>query len=125
MSANSAAAALPVKTSSDVVLLIPVSGAADVSQSPALNVTSGYPAGAVVQYQFQVDTVQTMDSQGSGPQGSFDQTVAQLFASSGAFSGQDTTISVANDAYSAVSTATFAFYTGSVKLNPNTPYYWR
>ncbi|MEK7721596.1 MAG: hypothetical protein AAB359_04320, partial [Elusimicrobiota bacterium] len=64
-------------------------------------------------------------SQGGGPQGSFDQTAAQLFASSGAFSGQDTTISIANDAYSAVSTATFAFYSSNAKLNPNTQYYWR
>ena len=125
MSANSVAAALPVKTSSDVVILAPASGAADVSQSPGLSVKSGYPAGAVVQYHFQVDTVETMNSQGGNPQGNFDQTIAQLFASSGAFSGQDTTISVANDAYSAISTATFAFYSNTVKLNPNTQYYWR
>ncbi|MEK7720884.1 MAG: hypothetical protein AAB359_00685, partial [Elusimicrobiota bacterium] len=100
------------------------SGSTGISQSPTLG-ASALLAGASVQYHFQVDTVQTMDSQGGSPQGSFDQSVAQVFASSGAFSGQDATISVSNDAYSAVSTATFAFYAGSAKLSPDTQYYWR
>ncbi|MDD5210630.1 MAG: SUMF1/EgtB/PvdO family nonheme iron enzyme [Elusimicrobiales bacterium] len=127
MSAASLAAALPVKTTSPTaVLLAPVDGAPDISQSPALNVRNGYPAGGIVQYHFQVDTVQTMDSQSGQPQGSFDQTAAQLFSSSGAFSGQDTYIVPgSSDAYNSVSTATFVFYSGAAKLSPDTKYYWR
>ena len=105
-------------------LLFPLNAATGVSQSPSLG-AAALVAGASVQYHFQVDTLQTMDSQGSGPQGSFDQTVAQVFSSSGAFSGQDSTVTVTGDAYSAVSTATFAFYAGSARLAVNTQYYWR
>lgn len=107
-----------------VSLFSPEDGAAGVSQSPAL-VAAELAPGASVQYHFQVDTVQTMDSQGGGPQGSFDQSAAQLFASSGAFSGQDSTVTVTGDAYNGVSTATFVFYSNSAKLNPGTQYYWR
>ena len=74
----------PALSFAAISLLSPANGATDVSQSPALNAAELLP-GASVQYHFQVDTLQTMDSQGGGPQGSFDQTAAQLFASSGAF----------------------------------------
>ncbi|MDO8803790.1 MAG: SUMF1/EgtB/PvdO family nonheme iron enzyme [Elusimicrobiota bacterium] len=106
-------------------LFSPAEGATGVSQSPALS-AADLTLGASVQYHFQVDTLQTMDSQGGNPQVNFDQTVAQLFASSGAFSGQDTTASTGDEAYSAVSTATFVFYSSSTaKLNAYTQYYWR
>ncbi|MEI7482318.1 MAG: formylglycine-generating enzyme family protein, partial [Elusimicrobiota bacterium] len=120
MSANSAAGQPRFVT----VLLYPANNATDVSQSPSLNVTALIP-NATVQYNFQVDTLQTMNSQSGNPQGDFDQTVAQLFASSGAFSGQDKTIAISSDAYLGASTATFAFYSSSAKLNANTVYYWR
>ncbi|HBB67931.1 MAG: hypothetical protein A2X28_02865 [Elusimicrobia bacterium GWA2_56_46] len=105
-------------------LLSPAAAAAAVSQSPALS-AADLTLGASVQYHFQVDTVQTMDSQGGSPQGDFDQTSAQVFASSGAFSGQDSTITVTGDAYNSLSTATFAFYSSSARLSANTLYYWR
>jgi len=120
MSANSAAGQPRFVT----VLLYPANNATDVSQSPSLHVTALIP-NATVQYNFQVDTLQTMNSQSGNPQGNFDQTVAQLFASSGAFSGQDKTISSTNDAYLGASTATFTFYSNNAKLNANTVYYWR
>jgi len=121
MSSNSAGAQLGF----GAALVSPLNGATDVSQSPSLNVTALIP-NATVQYNFQVDTAQTMDSQGGNPQGNFDQTVAQLFASSGAFSGQDGTISISSDAYLGASTATFVYYSSSsVKLSTNTKYYWR
>ena len=127
MSGNSVAAALPVRTSSiATTLLTPATGATGMSQSPSLNATSNYPAGTGVQYNFQVDTDQNMNSQSGNPQGDFDQSTAQLFASSGAFSGQDTTIVSANDAYLGASTATFVYYSSSsVQLSANTQYYWR
>ncbi len=127
MSANSAAAALPVKTSSvGIFLLAPSSGAVEISQSPSLHVGSNYQAGTAMQYHFQVDTLPTMNSQSGSPQGDFDQSVAQFFASSGAFSGQNATISSTNDAYSGASTATFVYYSSSsIKLIGNAKYYWR
>ncbi|MDD5210629.1 MAG: formylglycine-generating enzyme family protein [Elusimicrobiales bacterium] len=107
------------------LLLSPASGETGVSQSPALH-AADMTLGTSVQYHFQVDTVQTMDSQSGQPQGSFDQTAAQLFSSSGAFSGQDTYIVPgSSDAYNSVSTATFVFYSSAAKLNPDTKYYWR
>ncbi len=121
-SASSASLALPLKTSSSAITLFtPADGATDVSQSPSLNVVSNYPTGAGVQYHIQVNTTPDMTS----PQGNFNQNLASVFASSGAFSGGNATISVTNDAFSAVSTATFAFYSSSAKLNANTVYYWR
>ena len=102
----------------------PADGAVGVSQSPALSAVD-LTLGTSVQYQFQVDTLAGMNSQGGSPLFDFDQSAAQLFAGAGAFSGQDTLISVADDAYSSVSTATFAFYSNSAKLSPATPYYWR
>lgn len=101
-------------------LLSPADGAVGVSQSPALNSAELTP-GASAQYHFQVNTVSDMAS----PLYSFDQTVAQSFGGQGAFSGQNTTISAANDAYSSVSTATFAFYSNAAKLSPDTQYFWR
>ena len=108
----------------DTELLLPAGGATGVSQSPAL-AAAALVAGASVQYQFQVDTLAGMNSQGGSPLFDFDQSAAQLFAGSGAFSGQDSTITVTSDAYSSVSTATFAFYSNSAKLSPATLYYWR
>ena len=127
MSANSAEAALQAKTTSvGFSLLAPVDAAVDVSQSPSLSaVSSGYPAGAVLQYHFQIDTAQSMDSQGTTPLFDFDPTLAQTFASWGAFSGQDAAAVAANDAYTGVSTATFAFYANTGKLSPSAQYYWR
>ena len=127
MGANTLELALPAKTtSSGLTLLSPANTAVDVSQSPMLNALSiAYPTDIIVQYNFQVDTAETMDSQSPGPLGDFDQTAAQVFASSGAFSGQNAAISTANDAYSTVSTATFAFYSNTPKLNASTLYYWR
>ena len=112
----------------NAALLLPVNSAAGVSQSPALAAALGAPlaAGASVQYNFQLDTVPTMDSQGGLPLGDFDQTSAQSFPSWGAFSGQDAAVTSAGDAYSGASTATFVFYSSSsVKLSANTQYYWR
>ena len=94
-----------------------------MSQSPTLMV-SNVSAG-VAQYHFQLDTSLTMDSQSGNPLFSFDQTAAQSFSGQGAFSGQDATISVSSDAYSAGSAVTFAFYSNAAKLNQNTVYYWR
>ena len=127
MGANTLELALPAKTtSSGLTLLSPANTAVDISQSPMLNALSiAYPTDIIVQYNFQVDTAETMDSQSPGPLGDFDQSSAQLFASSGAFSGQNAAISTANDAYSTVSTATFAFYSNTPKLNASTLYYWR
>ncbi len=127
MSANSSDVALPAETTSvGLTLLTPLDTAVDVSQSPSLNaVSSGYPAGAVVQYHFQIDTAQSMDSQGTTPLFDFDPTVAQTFASKGAFSGQNAAAVAANDAYTGVSTATFAFYANTGKLSPSAQYYWR
>ena len=102
----------------------PEDGAVGVSQSPALSAVD-LTLGTSVQYQFQVDTLAGMNSQGGSPLFDFDQSAAQLFAGAGAFSGQDSTVTVTGDAYSSVSTATFAFYSNSAKLSPDTPYYWR
>ena len=121
----SAAADLPVMTLSDVILLTPVDGAADVSQSPGLNMRSSFPASTAVQYHFQLDTVAAMNSQGGLPLFSFDQSAAQSFASLGAFSGQNAVVAGAGDAYASTSTASFFFYSSSAKLNANTQYYWR
>lgn len=102
-------------------LLSPADSAAGVSQSPALNAAELTP-GASAQYHFQVNTVSDMTS----PLYSFDQTAAQSFAGQGAFSGQNTFIVAgSSDAYSNVSTATFAFYSNDAKLSPDTQYYWR
>ncbi|MDO8802820.1 MAG: SUMF1/EgtB/PvdO family nonheme iron enzyme [Elusimicrobiota bacterium] len=101
-------------------LLSPADGAAGVSQSPALSAAELTP-GASAQYQFQMNTADVW----TAPLFSFDQTAAQSFVGQGAFSGQNTTVLVANDAYSSVSTATFAFYSNTSKLDPDTQYYWR
>ena len=104
------------------VLSLPLNGAADVSQSPTLTVV---PMSAKGQFHFQLDTTPSMNSQGSGPLGDFDQTAAQSFPSWGAFSGQDSTVTITGDAYASGSTAAFVFYSSSAKLNANTQYYWR
>ena len=109
-----------VLSSAAPALLSPADGAAGVSQSPALNAAELTP-GASAQYQFQVNTEDVWTS----PLFSFDQTAAQSFVGQGAFTGQNTTVLAANDAYSSVSTATFAFYSGAAKLTPDTQYFWR
>ncbi len=107
------------------LLLAPPDTAAGVPQSPGLHVKTPDAASAV-QYNYQVDTQLTMDSQGDAPLYDFDQSSAQLFPSSGAFSGQDGVVSISSDAYLYNSTATFVFYsTGAFRLSANTPYYWR
>ncbi|MEI7528064.1 MAG: kelch repeat-containing protein [Elusimicrobiota bacterium] len=107
------------------LLLAPADAAAGIPQSPGLHVKTPDAASAV-QYNYQVDTQLSMDSLGDAPLYSFDQSSAQLFPSSGAFSGQDGTVSDANDAYLYNSTATFVFYsTGAFRLSANTQYYWR
>jgi len=127
MSANSSDVALPAETTSvGLSLLAPVDAAVDVSQSPNLHVAgTGYPAGSVLQYHFQIDLLETMDTSSPNPLFDFDPTLAQTFASWGAFSGQNAAAVVANDAYTGVSTATFAFYSNTAKLSPITKYYWR
>ncbi|MDD5210631.1 MAG: SUMF1/EgtB/PvdO family nonheme iron enzyme [Elusimicrobiales bacterium] len=78
-----------------------------------------------MRYHFQVDTAQTMDSQGGAPLFSFDQTAAQSFSGAGMFSGQDATVVAAGDAYNGTSTPTFVFYSSAAVLSPDAPYYWR
>lgn len=104
--------------------VFPANNSVGVSQSPTLGATH-LSLGTSVQYHFQVDTLPGMSSQAGLPLFSFNQVSAQSFAGQGAFSGQDTTISVSSDAYTALSTATFAFYSNSAKLSANTLYYWR
>jgi len=104
--------------------LFPENNATGVSQSPTLG-AANLNLGTSVQYHFQVDTIPGMNSQGVEPLFSFNQASAQSFPGQGAFSGQNVTISVSSDAYSAVSTGTFAFYSNSAKLDANTLYYWR
>ena len=123
MSAASTVVTLPVRISY-VGLLTPADGATGVSQSPGL-ILADLTLGASVQYHFQLDPLPTLDSRGGNPQGDFDQTTAQVFPSSGAFSGQDTTVTAALDAYNGISTAAFAFYSSSAKLSADTRYYWR
>ena len=110
-------------------LALPLSGAVDISQSPALMTTAlgtTLAAGATAQYHFQLDTVPAMNSQGGSPLGDFDQSAAQVFPAWGAFSGQDARVNVTGDAYGSASPATFVFYSSSsVKLSANTQYYWR
>ncbi|MDO8802819.1 MAG: SUMF1/EgtB/PvdO family nonheme iron enzyme [Elusimicrobiota bacterium] len=106
------------------ILLLPAAGATGVSQSPTLG-AAALVAGATTQYLFQVDTLPTMDSAAGNPLFSFSQESAQSFAGGGAFSGQDATVSVSSDAYTGISTATFAFYSNNAKLSPDTLYYWR
>ena len=106
-------------------LVSPADGAAGVSQSPGLHAKAS-DTGSAVQYNYQIDTLATMNSQGGAPLYDFDQSAAQAFANSGAFSGQDGTISSENDAYLNNSTATFVFYSvGTHRLTVNTQYYWR
>ncbi|MDO8802818.1 MAG: formylglycine-generating enzyme family protein [Elusimicrobiota bacterium] len=104
--------------------LFPENNAVGVSQSPTLG-AANLNLGTSVQYHFQVDTAPGMDSQGGAPLLSFSQASAQSFVGQGAFSGQDAAISVSSDAYTAVSTGTFAFYSNSAKLGAGTLYYWR
>ena len=106
------------------ILLLPAAGATGVSQSPTLG-AAALIAGATTQYYFQVDTLPTMDSSGGNPLFSFSQGTAQSFEGQGAFSGQNSLVSVSGDAYLGVSTATFAFYANSAKLSPDTLYHWR
>ncbi len=113
--------AAPGMSRAAITMISPAAGATGVSQSPTLAAVD-LALGTTVQYHFQVSLAAAMTSL----IGDFDQGVAQVFASSGAFSGQDSTFTVTNDAYSRVSTATFVFYSSSsVKLTANTVYYWQ
>ena len=109
------------------LLLSPEQGAVAVSQSAGLYArTPDAEPGAVLQYQYQVDTGPTMDSAGGNPQYNLEQSAAQLYTNQGAFSGQDATISVSSDAYFYSSTATFVFYsTGTSRLQGDAGYFWR
>jgi len=103
----------------------PEDGAAGVSQSPGLHAIA-LDAVSPAQYNYQIDTAAAMNSQGGAPLYDLDQSAAQVFSNAGAFSGQDGTVSTANDAYLYNSTATFVFYsTGTLRLNANTKYFWR
>ena len=117
-----ALAAAPGSSFAAITMISPAAGAVDVSQSPSLH-AADLALGTSVQYHFQINTAADMTT----PLYSFDQTVAQSFSSGGgAFSGQDTTITVTRDAYSSVSTGTFVFYSSSsAQLTLNTLYYWR
>jgi len=117
--------AAPGSSFAAITLISPAAGATGVSRSPTL-VAADLASGASVQYHFQVDTVNTMISQGAAPLFNFVQDTAQVYASTGQYTGQDSTITVTGDAYNSVSTATFVFYSSSsVKLSANTVYYWR
>ncbi len=117
--------AAPASSFAAITLISPANGATDISQSPPLHAVD-LALGTTVQYHFQVDTAETMDSQGSTPLFSFDQTVAQSFTSVGTFSGRNSTATVAGDAYSSVSAATFVFYSSaSAQLTASAQYYWR
>jgi len=119
--AGLALVAAPGMSRAAITMISPAAGATGVSQSPTL-VATDLALGTSVQYHFQMSLAAAMTSL----TGDFDQTSAQVFASSGAFSGQDSTFTVAGDAYSRVSTATFVFYSSSsVKLSANTVYYWQ
>jgi hypothetical protein len=109
---------------SGAVLTGPADGVTDVSPAPALHAMADGGSTAA-QYHYQVDTAETMDSQGVTPLYSFDQTAAQAYFNQGAFSGQDWTVSVSSDAFVYNSTATFVFYSTGTQLNANALYYWR
>ncbi|OGS31574.1 MAG: hypothetical protein A2218_06775 [Elusimicrobia bacterium RIFOXYA2_FULL_53_38] len=108
------------------LLVSPAEGAAGVSQSPSLQAV--LRENATVQYHFQLDGLAAMNSQGGSPLYSFDQTAGQTFTQ-GAFAGQNAVVSVSSDAYLAVSTGAFTFYSGTravtVPLSANTKYYFR
>ena len=113
----------PVKSPANVS---PADGATGVSQCPSLQAV--LEGNTTAQYHFQLDSFATMDSQGGSPLYSFDQTISQAFTQ-GVFAGQNAVVSVSSDAYLAVSTAAFTFYSGTqavtVPLSANTRYYFR
>ncbi|MDO8805380.1 MAG: NosD domain-containing protein [Elusimicrobiota bacterium] len=105
-------------------LVAPANDALGISQSPGLHARVLDAAGPV-QYNYQLDTIEAMNSQGDQPLHNFNQSVTQVFGV-GAFSGQDWTILTSSDSYLYNSTATLAFYSmGTSRLSPNTLYYWR
>jgi len=124
---NGFASSASATTNWSIPLLVsPAAGATGVSRCPSLQAV--LRANATVQYQFQVDSLASMDSIAGSPLYNFDQTISQAF-SQGAFAGQNAVVSVSSDAYLAVSTAAFTFYSGtqaaSVPLSANTKYYFR
>lgn len=104
-------------------LVGPADGAIDVSPAAALYARAPL-AVSTAQYQYQFDTLPTMDSVGS-PLFDFDQFAMQEYPGTGAFSGQDAARYAAGDAYIHNSTATFVFYSTYTTLGSYMTYYWR